>query len=103
MGKREILISCHFFFFFPSPKEIFFLRPDVCKLKFEGKTFYVIGTCEGGQKLLFYLSVVGCACVCLYMRVCRCACAEKVSGMTCTCSNVAPKDHDVKVCGDTEI
>ena len=26
---------------------------------------------------------------------------EKVSGMTCACSNIAPKDHDVKVCDDT--
>ena len=99
-GKAGTLISCHFFFS-SHPKRFSFLRPDVCKLKFEGKTFYVIGT----QK-----EVRNCFSTCLLLGVhacvCTCVCAgvpvhEKVSGMTCTCSNVAPKDHDVKVCGDT--
>lgn len=31
-------------YFLSHPKRFSFLRPDVCKLKFEGKTFYVIGT-----------------------------------------------------------
>ena len=58
-------------------------------------------TCVCGD-VPFYLSVVECACMCLYMCVCAgVPVHEKVSGMTCACSNVAPKDHDVKVCDDT--
>lgn len=43
MGKPGTLVSCHFYFS-SNPQRFSFLRPDVCKLKFEGKTFYVIGT-----------------------------------------------------------
>lgn len=56
--------------FFPShPQRFSFLRPDVCKLKFEGKTFYVIGTQKEVRYcfpnyLLLCVHEHACACVC---------------------------------------
>lgn len=62
MGNPGTWVSCHFFFFSFSPKEIFFFRPDVYKLKFEGKTFYVIGT-QKEVSDCFSKPVVVCVCV----------------------------------------
>ena len=66
MGKPGTLVSCYFFS--SHPKRFSFLRSDVCKLKFEGKTFYVIGA----QK-----EVRNCFSSCLLLCVQVCMCRRK--------------------------
>ena len=77
------------------PKVFFFsLRPDVCKLKFEGKTFYVIGT-QKEVRYCFSNSLSLC------VRVCVGTCAYKRDlSIKYAFSLVGLKDHDFKVCSD---
>lgn len=93
MGNPGTLVNCHFVFS-SHTKRFSFLRPDVCKLKFEGKTFYVIGT-QKEVRCHFSNSLLPCVRVCVSVCAHTCMCVHKRdSSIKCTFSIVTPEDHD---------